>query len=327
MPIQGSQLIIVVKVILFVIMALCFVGIAYMIRQKRVIHKALSEAYSALDTAAVKRAGSEKREIFMRQWAEQEEGTVRRLLQKPESRYRYSRLFVKTGLAFEVWFILKIASAAVIYFVLVMLSHSPLLALLGAAVYLLLFAAFEEGLAYRNYKVVDDNLLQFVNLLSNFSLMSGEITGVFHKAAAYLPDPLSSILEECYYDAQTSGDTAVALYVLADKVNHPVFKDLIRNIEVCANYTADFSVIMTNSRKVIRNARRAQKERKSMARENLVEMVIISIALVVAMGLVNMLVGVSVFDILFHTTVGHIALILIAVCYTVFAVSVFKAGR
>lgn len=327
MLMQESRMVIIVKVILFVLMTLCFVGVAYMIRQKRVIRKALSEAYSALDTAAVRRAGNEKREIFMRQWTQQEEGTIRRLLQKPESRYRYSRLSAKTGLAFELWFILKLASAAAVYFVLVMATRSLLSALLGAAVYLSLFAAAEAVLAHRNYKAVDDSLLQFVNLLGNFSLVSGEITGVFHKVSAYLPEPLSSVLEECYYDAQTSGDTSVALYVLADKISHPVFKDLIRNIEVCANYTADFSIIMTNSRKVIRNARRAQKERRSMARENLVEMVIISVALLVAMGLVNMLVEVSVFDLLLHTTAGHIALILTAVCYTVFAVSVFTAER
>lgn len=321
-----QQIFLAMKIALFLTLSLSAVGIAYFFRKKRIFQKAFLNTYTAIDSAATRRASGRRRDLLLSQM-DNAEGFFSRILSKPEKRYVYSRLGAKTGLSFEIWFVLKIITAVLLYGSLIFFTQHGYAGLLGAVLYIVILGMVENLLAYRNYKIVENNLLQFTNLLSNFSIASGEITGIFHRVAPYLPNPLSSVLEECYYDAQTCGDTSAAMYAMLEKIEHPLFKELILNLEVCVNYTANFSIILSNSRKIIRDTRRESRERRALARENLMEMVIVTIGLFVAIWLVEMLLEASLMEILFHTPIGHIALIIIGILYAFFLFSVAMAEK
>lgn len=315
----------VVKIMIFVLIFLSLTGLIYYLRQSDIIKKTLQHAYAAIDEAAVENARESKRNMLLQK---DETGFMAQLLERPRKRFIYSRLgYLVHGMSFEIWLVIKIASAAILYFACLTIKKDAVIGFVAIILYLVALVGMEFFLAHRNYKAVDDNLTKLINLMSNFSVTTGEITSIFHQISRYLPDPLGSVLEECYYDAQTCGDTSAALYAMAEKIEHPMFKELIRNIEICVNYTANFAVITANARKVIIDEQKSKKERRATANDNLMDMVIVSIALIVALMLVDNLIEFSIWQILLHSVAGHIALAAVTVFYVIFGLSVATAER
>ena len=54
----------------------------------------------------------------------------------------------------------------------------------------------------------------------------GEITGVLGQVSKYMEEPLKGVMEECAYEAQMTGNSSTALLAMAEKVEHPKFKEL-----------------------------------------------------------------------------------------------------
>jgi hypothetical protein len=76
---------------------------------------------------------------------------------------------------------------------------------------------------------------------------------------------LAEALEECYIEAQTTGNVSAALMGLADQFEHEKFKEIIINLEVCSRYTANLKVIVDSLRRNLMDAKRASQERRATA--------------------------------------------------------------
>lgn len=123
---------------------------------------------------------------------------------------KYEHLFLYSGLkrrfpsiTVEIWSVCILLSSAGAYGVALLIGEDWFLGIPAMAgdIFILLF--LEMLLAMKNYKTVDSDLMEFLNLLRNF-------------------------------------------------------KELISSIEVCARYSADFSLVVSNSRKIIQDAARAR---------------------------------------------------------------------
>lgn len=311
------------KIIIFLLLFSALTGMLYCLAAGDVLHRAVTHARGALRTAALEGERAAKRRTSE---PEIRKKGIARGMDRMRKLYVYSRIGSGTGLSFEIWLVCILASAAAVYFFVMLTGHALRVGLAAILRDLALFYALQKFCAYRNYRKTDAELIQMVDLLSNFSVTSGEITDIFHQISRYLSDPLRSVLEECYYDAGTGGNTPLALYAMADKIEHPMFKDLIRNIEICINYTADFGVIVSNSRKVFLDAQRARKQRQAMAHENLIDMAVVSAGMFASLVITDTL-GTGIWDILLQTTPGHVCIAVTVFIYTVFGVSVVSAGR
>ena len=179
-------------------------------------------------------------------------------------------------------------------------------------------------LAKRNFKTIDKSLLEFLNQLGNFSAIQGEITNVLHQTAQYTPPILAEALEGCYIEAQTTGNVSVALMGLADQFEHEKFKEIIINLEVCSRYTANLKVIVDSLRRNLMDAKRASQERRAIADSAIIEMVILSVMLLIVLLVVDTMVKASIWDILFHSLVGYIALGVAGICYLIFGLAIMK---
>jgi Flp pilus assembly protein TadB len=168
------------------------------------------------------------------------------------------------------------------------------------------------------YKKVDEELLKFLDFLGNYSITSGEITSILFQISGYLEEPLKSVLRECYYEAQTFGDTSAALISMSKKVQHPKFAELIRNVEVTMRYSADFTILVSQSRRAIRENMRLKQERKALAKEAAVNMLILGGMTVVIFLSVEKLTGISMEDVLLKTGVGRGCLLAIIVIVLLF---------
>ena len=314
------------KIIIFLFLAASLSGLFYQFRKSGILQTKFKEASNALDEASLVRARREKRKALIQQT--EEKTFLEKLIEKPAKSFSYSGLGKKfPGLTVEIWLLLIIGSTALLYFVLLGIFKNFLTAAAGSAAYVGVIILYEKILVMRNYKAVDDNLIHFLNQLGNFSITSGEITTVFHQVSRYLPAPLNDALEECYYDAQTSGDASAALYALADKIEHEKFKEIINNIEICTNYTSNFKVVVDNCRKSLMEEQKAKRERKSMADEAVVNIFLLTILLGVALLLTNVLLEISIWNVLLHTIVGRCALCVVIACYLIFVWKIYTTER
>lgn len=159
---------------------------------------------------------------------------------------------------------------------------------------------------------VNNNLLKFLNFLGNYSITAGEVTGIFKQVSRYVEEPLKSVLVECCYEAQTTGDAEGALLSMAEKVEHPKFKELARNMEVSIRYCADFSLLVMSSRKSIREYLRLGAERRGMLYEALVSILLLLMMSLFSLVTVDKLITVSVWNIVWNTLPGKVALLIVA---------------
>lgn len=157
-------------------------------------------------------------------------------------------------------------------------------------------------------KSVNDNLLKCLNFLGNYSLTAGEITMVLGQVSKYVEEPLKGALEECAYEAQTTGDSSLALLSLAERIEHPKVKQLARNLEISIRYMADLTTLVDSSRRSAREYLRMEEERKGMLREAGINMALLMAMSLFALLTVDRLIEVSVWKTLYGTLPGHIAI-------------------
>lgn len=207
----------------------------------------------------------------------------------------------------ELWIALNILAMAGV-FILLLAGMGWKTAFLGTAAFL----GAEYLLLYlcklKNFRSVNSNLIKFLDFLGNYSVTAGELTGIFIQISKYVEEPLRSVLDECSYEAQTTGDTSLALLSMAEKIEHPKFKELVRNMEISVRYLADFSLLVNSSRRIMREYLRLGEERRSMMREALVNMVLLLTMSGFTLAVVDGLIEASIWTILRDTLPGRIAM-------------------
>lgn len=314
------------KVILAISIFTCFFAFFYYLRKSGLVKKALKNAYSTLDDMSTARAKDERHA-----WEygdEIEKSFFEKLVEAPNRRFVYSGLGrIFKGLTIELWIIFYVFSVAAVYFLVLIISKDGFRSLLAAGGYAIILKGAEMFLAYRNYKTVDNNLVQFLNQLGNFSIIHGEVTGTLYKVSQYMPYPLSDVLAEGYIEAQTSGDVSEAMYSMISKIEHPKFKEIITNLEVCTSYTANSEVVVDALKQNIVNEKRASMERKSTADAAIVSTFIVSVLIIVTFFITDNLISQDFWEILFHSIPGKVALVVFAISYIIFGVNVATAER
>lgn len=180
--------------------------------------------------------------------------------------------------------------------------------LCGIIIMLAVEKALLAWLKMRNLKTVNEHLMKLLDFLGNYSITSGEVTGIMLQVSRYMEEPLKSVLEACYYEAQTTGEPGLALLGMAEKIEHPKFKELACNMEVSLRYCADFSALVSGSRRSLLEYLRSARERKGMLRESLVSMALLLGMSMVILIAVGYLVQKPVSDLLFGNMPGRIGL-------------------
>ncbi len=250
------------------------------------------------------------------------ENTMWTLLER-ELDYTGLRLRIP-GLTPELWVAGSLAAAAVTAVSLSLLFG------FGAGVMGLFAFGMAQLLLMRqlrtaNLRAVNEHLMKLLDFLGNYSITAGEVTGVFHQVSRYMEEPIKSALETCYYEAQTTGDASRALLAMAERIEHPKFKELARNMEISKRYCADFSALVAGSRRSLREYLRVSQARRGMLREAFVNMsLLVGLSLVVLVA-VGSLVQMSAIMLLTSTLPGRIGLLVLGIIGMLFMRQVHKA--
>ena len=290
------------KLLVFGELLTAFLLLFLWMRKTSMIHNIMRKAYASLEEAANKRTEDNRKGMAM---LSGEKGKLYRLEQK----LLYSGITRKISfLTPEIYIVGNLFLIAMVYILTGAISGIWWLGIPIAVIAELLLYVGMNILIMRNFNATDEGLLKFLDFLGNYSLTSGEVTGVLQQVGGYMEEPLKTVLEECYYEAQMSGDTSIALLSMAEKIQHPKFKELVRNLEISMRYSADFTVLVSQSRRSVREYMRLRQERKALASEAWVNILILGGMTVVILKAVEALIGIPIEELLFHSWVGKICM-------------------
>lgn len=303
--------------ILFGLLFLGFLMLFWRIRWLKIITGLLKRTEKSMDEAARLRLLENRKKLL----AIEKENS---LWFKLEQELQYSGM--KSRFAFltaERWIAGNLLAAVMLFLFLLAVWN-----LKSAALGVLLLWSMEflalQACKMRAMKSVNENILKFLDFLGNYSITAGEVTGIFHQISRYVEEPLKSALEECCYEAQTTGDTGLALLSMAEKIEHPKFKELVRNMEINLRYCADFTMLVGNSRRSMRDYLKQREERKSMIREAAINMALLLAMSAFVFLIVERLIEVSIWTILLGTIVGKIALGILGIILCLFLVQTYR---
>lgn len=248
--------------------------------------------------------------------------------------FRLERILVFSGwkrrlpmLTAEQWIAGNVVMVSVLFLASLTIIGRWQISLLVAGGGVLLEYIFLKWCQGKEFRMVNNNLLKFLDFLGNYSITAGEVTSIFYQISRYMDEPLRSVLVECYYEAQTTGDVSLALLSMTEKIEHPMFQEIVRNIEVSVRYCADFTLLVSNSRRSVREFLRTGEERSGMLREAMINMLLLTGMSLLAFLLVDELVEVSIWQVLWDTMVGRVALIAIVIIFGLFSRKIYEMNR
>ena len=131
-------------------------------------------------------------------------------------------------------------------------------------------------------KRTETQLLQFMNIIDNFSRTSDDLIDIFEKASRYIEDPLGSQIYDAVQSARNTGDSLLALQELQDSVKSKHFKILVRNLETSSRFENNYSDIIEDCRDIFHDYIKSQKEKRYLRVNGVLE-----IGIMVVTGLLS----------------------------------------
>ena len=293
------------KILVFLILALGFWSLFREIRLLDYAAELLRRTRWDMDVSARQRALESRRQLLELQ----KENTLRAAL---ERELCYSGMKMRfPSVTAEIWIAGNLGAAA---FVLVIFSafFGFVVGCAAAAVPMAAEIVMLRHFRTANLKAVNEHLMKLLDFLGNYSITAGEVTSIFHQVSRYMEEPIKSVLDACYYEAQTTGDAGLALLSMAEKIEHPKFKELARNMEISLRYCADFTMLVAGSRRSLREYLRLSQERKGMLREAAINMALLLGLSLVVLSAVGYLVQTPIVWLFTATLPGQIGMAALA---------------
>lgn len=283
-----------IKIMLFSIIAACLAIVFINIAKKQVLMNKAVELSQEISVMAL----NERKKVFSKTDP----------LTRFQNKFVYSRISKRfTLLSSQLYLFLMILFSAIAFIVSLTVSRNLILAIIAAICIAIAMILIIYIMADINYKKTDNELLEFLNLLGNYSLVNGEITKVLQLVGRSMSEPIRSCIYEFSVEAQ-QGDVANALRNMRQKIEHPKFKEIIRDIEVSLRYSTSYTDMISLNRKLIKNYITAKEERKSIAQQGNIQMFLILCCLVVMLFVMGILLKENIWIILFEQTIGHVCL-------------------
>lgn len=223
-----------------------------------------------------------------------EEHTANRLLEeealqrsegnrdKKKFLYRIDEMLVHSGVRKVASFmttelfltILAVLSTATLYVVFVT-TGEMIFAVVAVVLVVMSIYAVLKILLIRNRTRTEDGILQFANMLENYSRTTDDIVSIFGKVAPYLEEPLKTAVTECYSEIKSTGDSRTAFARLDAKIGHRKFSELLQNIEICSRHETNYENVIKNNKEIIKTYLSEKAVRKQMANKAKMQIVVL----------------------------------------------------
>lgn len=143
--------------------------------------------------------------------------------------------------------------------------------LFGGVIVITTFKLVVSLLANSRDKKTEEIMLQFMNIVDNFSKTSDDLINILEKSSRYIDEPLNNQIYDAVIEARNTGDSLTALQQLQDKVKNKHFKVLIRNLEISSRFETNYSDIIEDCRGIFHEYIKSEKEKRSMRLNGIME--------------------------------------------------------
>lgn len=289
--------------ILIFVFIFCFILVNYLFKSK-LIYKSLKKAYKH-----IKKNERQRREIEERLRFEDGKQEKVKLLTKVDL------LIFRSGLSLIFPFIntetylIGTIFIALFVFLIIQAFTSVILGVIGVLILILISYLILYFFSGYNYKKTEKTIMNFANLLENYSKTTDDIINIFQKVLPYTENPVKTALEECCMFALTTGQVSKSLYQLSNKIEHEKFKELIINLEICSRYEANYSEIITESKRNLREYIAAKEKRREMKNSSKIDILLLLLAGAIILKVVGQLGNDTIFSVLTSSTIGNIILL------------------
>ena len=299
------QSIVIMKAALFIVLLLVAYFGFELLRNHKIITDAVENVYE-------RTKAQEERRLSEQERLRMEEGVQ----EKTDLLYRLDMMLVysniKKWIPFmntEIFIGMAVLFSIAAYLLVSKVTDVWIFGLLGAggvclSLYLVLY--FLSGM---NYQRTEKSLTAFLNLLENYSITSDDLIHILHKTAINMEEPVQSALYECYAEATSTGNAGLALRNLQKKIEHEKFKELVRNLEICSRYEANYAEIIKDSRSLIQEYSAYSQERKSIINNARIEILMIVGCCGLVFWMVDDFSTTGIMRILLGTTAGNVLLL------------------
>lgn len=306
------------KLILFLLIFTGFFLLFHEMRALEYAAEALKRTREGVDAAARQRSLADRQQLQTLQEEHSFWYSVERLLQYSGVRGRFSEITA------EWWIVGNVAAGAVIF-----LAVDLVFRVKAAAAAVLFCGALEwyalKKLRERNLRRTERNLMKLLDFLGNYSVTAGEITGIFRQVSRYVEEPVKGALELCCYETAATGDAEMALRLMAERIEHPKFKELARNMEISMRYSTDFSALVESSRRSLREYLKVAQERRGMVREAIIHLALLMGMSAVALVMVEKLTGIGVRQLVISTWPGRAGAAALLLIFAAFRNHMYRA--
>ncbi len=164
-----------------------------------------------------------------------------------------------------------------------------------------------RALSKSTYDKIDDQVLIYLNTLENLAASNSDIVEIIEKSLEYTKEPLRSYNEEFVFQCKKGIPITTAFKNYQDKIESRRLKQVLKNLEICSKYEANYREILNKSRVIMKNYFLEKERRKKEVREGrfaIISVVVIGIILFNLVGSFNE----DLYFYLKNTTAGNIIL-------------------
>lgn len=205
------------------------------------------------------------------------EGTKKDWLASIDEKLAYSGIKEKIRWITTEIYLMFVLVIAIVITILLTVKISFIAGVLGFFITIALFEfALTIVITVRNKKT-ESMLLQFMNIVDNFSKTSNDLISILEKSSKYIDEPLSSQIYDAVIDAKNTGNSSVALHTLQDKVKNKHFKVLIRNLEISSRFETNYSEIVEDCRDIFHDYIKNEKEKHNIRVNGLLEILTMAV--------------------------------------------------
>lgn len=295
-------MLILIKIIVF----LSVLGVSYMFYHIMMDHKVINRTINKIYRQAKEEAQlreDEERRMLQEDGRQEKVMFIRSIDLLIERSNISSKLpFINTG----TYIILTILLITLSVLVIGVIFHSGLLMLFVGLLVLFLSYFILYVLSGINFRKTEKNIIEFANMLENYSKSNDDIITILYKVYPFLDNPLHDAIEECVYIARSTGNRSKALMSLENKIELEKFQEIIRNIEIASRHQANYDEIIKDGRKMLRNYLAAREEKKALISNNRSEMLLINVLCIFIVKILDKFSTVGIIRMLFHTLVGNL---------------------
>lgn len=239
--------------------------------------------------------------------------------------YRLDKIVEYSGLKRKLKFMnaelliaVTVLFMSILFFVTEIITHRIIIgvvAALSGAVIVWCVLYFCSG---KYYVRLENNLMTFLNLIDNFNKSEDDIVQIFKKTVPYVEEPLKTLLIDFTGEVQTTGNVNQAFDNLNSKIEHNKCRMLIRNLQVCARYETNYSLVVKDLRAGFMCFLAVKSERKAIISNGRAEIIILILCSVLTVSLFANIAG-DIWSLLLDDFIGNIIL---AYCFIVLLICV-----